>query len=194
MCNTAIASMKSRTVVIIDIADHGPAQVGVGGGRGCAQDGGRGGAHVAAIQGRHRGAPTGDHSKVSPLYALIGQLINESTDMLSHYVNCQENIGGGRSQSEGLQGPARLLGGPPGQVLALLVEVSHCTRIYNEDCPQNVRKYFEYETFQAHGYQVLKATGLACPRHFRAHGSGKYGLNGENSKKKRNLEKVLHGV
>ena len=52
-CNTAVASMKSRTVVIIDIADHGPAQVGVGGGRGCAQDGGRGGAHVAPIQERH---------------------------------------------------------------------------------------------------------------------------------------------
>ena len=66
--------MKSCTSVDTyptGIADHGPAQVGVGCGRGCAQDGGRGGVDVAAIQGRPRGTPTGDHSKVGKLYCTL---------------------------------------------------------------------------------------------------------------------------
>ena len=39
--------------------------------------------------------------------------------------NEQGHIGGGGSRAEGLQGPARLLCGTPGQVLALPLEV--CT-------------------------------------------------------------------
>ena len=68
------------------------------------------------------------------------------------------------------------------------MEVSQRPRIFNQECLQNVRNYSKCEIFQAHGYQVLKATGLACPRHFRAHGSGKYGLKSENRKKEKFLE------
>ena len=137
-----IKSCTSGDTYPTAIADHGPPEVGVGCGRGCAQDGRRGGTHVAALQRRYRGTPTGDHSQVSVTlikvdrYLAVYYSIDKSTVLIY-----QENIRGGRSRSEGLQGPARLLGGPPGQVLALLVEVSQFNIKFNLECLQKVTNY-----------------------------------------------------